>query len=167
MIIGMDIDIDLTNRLLAVTRSLEKTSDIIFSQFRITLTGYEILKLIDTGTETTTALSKSMYCTLSSITHKTKVLEKEGFVQRASDQHDRRIWRFSVTDKGKTTLGLIGSLYQEALKRLYSGSSHSQKQQVSEFLEKIENHLQHALGEHRSELTEFVKNWSQKHHIEI
>jgi len=153
----MDINVNITNKLLAVTQILEKTGDVIFAQFRTTFTGYEILKHINAGTTTTTALAKTMNSTLSSITHKTKVLEESGFIERSFDKNDKRIWYFAITKEGRTSLKLIESIYQEALKQLYSEFTNSQKQQVFDFLNKIENHLNHALLEHKTEFVEFVK----------
>lgn len=156
----MDTNVNITNKLLAVTRVLEKTSDVVFGQFGITFAGYEILKHINTGTNTTTALAKVMSSTLGNITHKTKILEASGLIERSYDKADKRIWYFAINKKGKSTIKLVESIYQEAMKQLYSGFTDSQKQQVFNFLNKIESHLNHVLLEHKIELIEFAKSQS-------
>lgn len=158
----MDIGANITNKLLAVTQILGKTSDVILAQFGITFMCYEILKHIDAGTATTTALAKTMNTTLSGITHKTKSLEQSGFIERSFDKNDKRVWYFAITEEGKTSLNLIESIYEEAMRQLYSEFSKTQKQQVFDFLDKIENHLNHVLHEHKTELIEFVKGLSPK-----
>ncbi len=158
----MDISVNITNKLLAVGQILGKTSDVVFSQFRMTFTGYEILKHINAGTATTTALAKSVNSTLSSITHKTKSLEQSGFIKRSFDINDKRIWYFAITDEGRTSLAHIEAIYQEVTQQLYSEFTNSQKQQVFDFLNKIENHLNHVLLEHKTELIEFVKRSTKK-----
>lgn len=161
----MDINVNITNKLLAVTRILEKTSNVILAQFKITYVGYEILKQISAGTATTTTLAKTMNSTLSNITHKTKILEETGFIERSFDKNDKRVWCFAISKKGKTSLKLIESIYQEAMKQLYSEFTNSQKQHVLDFLNKIENHLSHALLEHKTELIAFVKDLSKSQSV--
>ena len=57
----------------------------------------------------------------------------------------------------RASLKLVESIYQEAMKQLYSEFTNSQKQQVFNFLKKIETHLNHALLKYKTELIEFVK----------
>lgn len=156
-----NIDTNITNKLFDVARILEKTSDIFFAQLGVTFTGYETLKHINAGTNTTTALAITMNGILSNITHKTKVLEEAGLIERSFNKNDKRIWHFAITKKGTIILKLIESTYEKATRQLYSEFANSQKQQILNFLNKIESHLKHVLGEHKAELNKFAKNFNE------
>ncbi|MFZ5376897.1 MAG: MarR family transcriptional regulator [Patescibacteria group bacterium] len=158
----MSINLEITNRLLKLSKTLEKTSNIIFSRFGITITGYEILKLIQQGCKTTTDLSLQTDASPSAITHITKALEENDYLQRSFDLDDKRIWYFALTENGLKKLKLIESIYQLALSQLYEKYTDDQKTEVFNFLDEVERHLFHAVTEHKSEIIQFTNQLLEK-----
>jgi len=158
----MTLDNQITNRLLATMHNLDRASDVIFARFGMTATSHGILKHISAGLSTTTALAKAMDNTLGNITHKTKALEQSGYIQRAFDPADKRVWHFAITDDGGAALDTIDAVYQAALHQLYSEFSTTQKQQVSDFLGRVQGHLDRVLTADRPDFVQFVDQLSNK-----
>ena len=153
----MNINTIIISKLLVTARGLEKAGDEIFYHFGITLGMYEIMMLIADQIDTTTKLAKISQITLASITHKTKLMEDKGYIQRIVKKEDKRVWRFSLTPKGQVLLETIHAMYEEMTVPLFAQFSDPDKQQVLKFLTMTEEHLGHVL-QNRQMIAEFVDN---------
>jgi DNA-binding MarR family transcriptional regulator len=149
------IDVDIISKLLVTTRSLEKAGDEILSRFGITMGMYEILMLIAHQVDTTTKMANVSQITLASVTHKTKLMEEKGYIRRVVNKRDKRVWRFSLTPRGRDLLEAIGEVYQEVTRPLFAQFAEAEKKQVLSVLTATEEHLRHVL-QHRSIMAEYV-----------
>jgi DNA-binding MarR family transcriptional regulator len=137
----MKINIDIISKLLVTARALERAGDEIFSSFGITLGIYEILMLVNDGVNTTSKLANVSQITPASITHKTKHMEDKGYIKRLVGKEDKRVWYFSLTNKGKSLLETIQTIYEEITAPLFANFSESYKQQTLALLAATEEHL--------------------------
>ena len=152
----MELDVKITDAMLASSRKLRHASDVIFSRFAMTATSREILRAIETGVSTTTALAEIMGSTPAGITHNTKALEQAGYIERSFDKADKRIWHFKATADGNTALADVEAIYQQALKQLYSGFSDAQRRQALDFLDRVQTHLDTVLHGRKADFIQFV-----------
>ncbi len=91
----MNDDIQITKQLFLATQLFEKVGDRIFATRGLTVKTHQMLLLIEAGSNTTTALAKTMNLTLPGITQKTKILEKNELISRKMGTDDLRIWQKS------------------------------------------------------------------------
>ena len=155
----MNTDIQITKQLFLVTQLFEKVGDRIFATCGLTIKTYEVLSLIEGGSNTTTKLAEAMNLALAGITQKTKVLEKKEFISRKVSGEDLRMWHFEVTKKGKSALKAIISPYAKATGMLYSEFSIAEKKQMFMLLGRIIKHLS-SIPE--KQLKEFVAKLTNK-----
>jgi DNA-binding MarR family transcriptional regulator len=153
----MNNNIDIISKLLVTARALERAGDEIFSRFGITLGMYEILMLIANKVDTTTKLAGISQITLASITHKTKLMEEKGYIQRTVNKEDKRVWCFSLTQKGQGLIETIRKIYEEITIPLFAQFSETDKQQMLTFLTATEEHLRSVLQK-RQMIVEYVDN---------
>jgi len=153
----MNTNTAIINKLLITARALERVGDEIFSRFGITLGMYEILMLIAKDVDTTTKLAGISQITLASITHKTKLMEDNGYIQRIINKEDKRVWRFSLTKKGQALLETIHAMYEQLTVPLFAQFSEVDKQHMLKFLTATEEHLGNVL-QNRQMIAAFVDN---------
>lgn len=148
-------NIALNNKLVVTTRILEHASNLLFTQFGMTARTYEILMRIHNGENITANLASMLRSSPSNITHKTKLLEKQGYIQRLVGGRDKRVWHFSLTPHGKQALKTVQHLYDKATQKLYAQFSRKERNQFFEFLDALESHLESVM-ENKQHVTMFV-----------
>lgn len=98
---------------------LENTWDFIFSQVWLTVKTYSILYFISIWLDTSRDLLNWTYWSKPNMTKKLKFLEENGFITREIDKIDKRVFRFSMTQKALDSIQKISPIYEEALRRLF------------------------------------------------
>jgi DNA-binding MarR family transcriptional regulator len=154
----MSLETDITHKLLATTRLLERTWDEVFARFGIGLRAYEILVDIAAGLDTTTQLADLTQSTPASITHKTKLMEDLGYLARRVDPDDKRVWHFSLTERGRALLETVQHVNAAALDQLYGEFSTEQKQHVASFLDALAAHLSQ-VPQHRDAIAAWLDDF--------
>lgn len=162
----MNTSIDIIRKLLVTARALERVGDEIFSRFGITLGIYEILMLVADHVDTTTKLASISQITLASITHKTKLMEDKGYIQRVVNKEDKRVWYFSLTPKGQSLLETIRAVYEEMTVPLFAQFSEAHKQQALTLLTATEQHLKDVL-QNRQIIVEYVNKLIEQKGIQL
>lgn len=162
----MNTNIDIISKLLVTARALERAGDEIFSKFDITLGMYEILMLVADHVDTTTKLASISQITLASITHKTKLMENKGYINRVVNKEDKRVWYFSLTPKGQSLLETIRAVYEEMTVPLFAQFSEAHKQEALTLLIATEQHLRHVL-QNRQIIVEYVNKLIEQKGIHL
>jgi len=162
----MNTNIDIISKLLVTSRVLERAGDVIFSRFGITQGMYEILVLVSDHVDTTTKLAGISQITLANITHKTKFLEDKGYIQRVVNKDDKRVWYFSLTQKGQSLLETVRAVYEEMMVLLFAQFSEAHKQQTLTLLTATEQHLMHVL-QNRQIIVEYVNKLIEQKGIDL
>lgn len=141
----MNLQIEITKQIFIVADLLEKTGEEIFRRVGLTVRTYQILLKIQTGVKTTSELARCVEGSLASITQKTKVLEKNGFIKRIINPRDKRSWDFLLTKKAEQTLLDATPLFAKAVKVLYEPLSRKDQAQLLQRLIVIEKQLHCAM----------------------
>jgi DNA-binding MarR family transcriptional regulator len=151
----------INDKLLVTARLLEKAGNLLFGHFGLTTGAYEILLHIHAGANTTAALAGLLQSSLANITHKTKLLESQGYLERTVSDTDKRIWHFSLTPEGERVFGAIRMLYEKATDALYGRFSEKEKKQFLLFVDAVESHLK-AIVENQKHVEKFVATSSPR-----
>jgi DNA-binding MarR family transcriptional regulator len=152
---------EMSDQIVSTARLLTQAGNVVLSEFGITMGTYEVILLISKGNDTTTKLGNATKSTLANITHKTKALEKEGFIERSIGDRDKRVWTFALTTKGKKFLGSVQRYYGEALDRLFSQFSEDQTATALDVIATTRQHLE-ALIQDEGVLAAYAKDLAQK-----
>jgi len=70
-----------------------------------------------------------------------KSLEREGYVQRRTDERDARRNRVSLTEKGRQAVELCGRAFREVDEQMLAGFTPQERQQLSGFLRRMMENL--------------------------
>lgn len=151
----------LVESLLAVSRRIEETGDLIFSKAGVTFSTFEVLLKINDGINTSTSLKKSLGGNMSSIAHKVKFLEQKKLIERRNDENDKRKWHFHCTKKGEETLLVSTDLYTHSLSELFKSYTDEQKGFALKFICEISAHLSDVANK-KDDLESFIKNHKRK-----
>lgn len=54
---------------------------------------------------------------------KLRFLEENGFIERSIDMNDKRVYRFSMTDKALRAMEAVAPLYENALNMIFTNVS--------------------------------------------
>ncbi len=101
----------------------------LFSRFGISLPQYRVLKLLDLEDgQRLTSLSDTLLRAKSTITRIIDQLERDGLVQRTSDEEDRRAQRVILTPAGAALLAQARVEHARSIERRF-GSSLTEEEQ--------------------------------------
>ena len=70
-----------------------------------------------------------------------KTLERDGYVDRTADERDQRRNRVTLTDKGRTAVGLCGESFRAVDERMLSGFTPAEKAQLTGFFRRMIDNL--------------------------
>ncbi|WP_159887394.1 MarR family winged helix-turn-helix transcriptional regulator [Paenibacillus puerhi] len=87
-------------------------------------------------------LAQKMEVTPSAITVMIERLVQQGLVERTHDEHDRRIVRLSITEKGSDTLQRLRVIRDETLKRYLSYIEPDELEAFLSIFEKMVKHVE-------------------------
>lgn len=133
-------DRDIIDQIFIVKNILSKKGDKeIFNDKCITVSGYEILKIIDEKkVKTVSEIKEFLPDTLASITQKIKKIEECGCVNKKNSANDSRKKEIVITVKGKKIMKLIDQKFNQKSKIIFSKYSYKEKEIFLDFLKNIE-----------------------------
>ena len=92
---------------------------------------------------TMSVLSRYLMVTGGNVTGLADELEKEGLVERASEPHDRRSSRVSLTRKGRRLFDKLAATHESWVVALFAGMSHADMRQMYLLLGTLRTQLAH------------------------
>lgn len=137
----MDSSIQIIEQIHLASQLLEKVGDRIFSPYGLTIRTHQLLKLVESGVNTTSTLADHMNLTKAGVTQKVKPLEQKGYVVREASAEDMRVWNFSLTDSGKDALKRIAGPYSASAETLFENLSEAEADHLAHGLRCITYHL--------------------------
>jgi DNA-binding MarR family transcriptional regulator len=108
----------------------------------LTVKTYSILYLISTGLDTSKSLLCWTYGSKPNMTKKIRFLEESWFISRTIDVNDKRIFRFSLTQKAHLALETVSPIYDKAISQIFYTLSDTDIKISLKVLEKCISHLQ-------------------------
>jgi len=120
----------------------------LFNRFGISLPQYRVLKLLDLEDgQRLTSLSDTLLRAKSTITRIIDQLERDGLVQRTSDEEDRRAQRVILTPTGASLLAQARIEHARSIERRFGSSLTAEEQRAfSTLLDKLHDGLVADLG---------------------
>lgn len=112
---------DFINELFKFVTLLENSGDFIFSQVGLTVKNYQILYLISTGLDTSKRLLGWSYGSKPNMAKKLRFLEDNNFVIRSVDTKDKRVFRFTLTNKWTQAMKTVSPIYEDAISMVFAG----------------------------------------------
>lgn len=85
-------------------------------------------------------VAKSLHLSPATVAMSLKPLERDGYVERSSDERDARRKQVSLTDKGRNAVELCRESFQAVDARMLAGFSPEEREQLTAFFKRmIEN----------------------------
>ncbi|MFT3718453.1 MarR family winged helix-turn-helix transcriptional regulator [Pseudorhodoferax sp.] len=138
------LDTKIWLRLLACSTQIEQQiRQLLRTRFDTTLPRFDYLAQLDRHPEglRMSVLSRYLMVTGGNVTGLTDQLVKEGLVQRIDDPQDRRSWRVSLTDKGRTEFARMAAEHERWLADLFQGLPAASKDALYGHLGLLRVHL--------------------------
>ncbi len=120
---------------------LEHGGDFAFAQFWLTAKTYGLLSMISNGINTSRDLLCGTYGSKPNMTKKLKTLEENDFISREVDKHDKRVWRFSLTQKAYDILEKLNPVYDHCNKKIFDNIDEQHIHIALEVIEKCIKNL--------------------------
>lgn len=99
-------------------------------------------------------LAKRLNMTPPSITSMIRKMEKDGYIQRRTDEKDQRIQRLSLTEKGESCIHAVKQVAKQMRDLIFSGMDEEEIQQFRRFLLRINENLAGEVQRQRKGKTE-------------
>lgn len=115
----MSIKQQLINETFKLVAILENSWDFIFSRFWLTVKTYWVLYMINTWLNTSKDLLNWTYWSKPNMTKKLKYLEANWFINRNIDKNDKRVFRFSLTQKALDTIKKLWLVYEDNINIIF------------------------------------------------
>jgi DNA-binding MarR family transcriptional regulator len=98
---------------------------------------YAVLQRIYEGFDTSSKILSAWGGTKPSLANKLSELEKKGLIERNVAPKDKRIWIFSLKNKGLKLFKAIQPIHEEIVSKLYQKLSVQEIKKLTRILEKI------------------------------
>lgn len=138
------LDTKIWLRLLSCSTQIEQQiRHLLRTRFDTTLPRFDYLAQLDRHPDglRMNVLSRYLMVTGGNVTGLTDQLVKEALVQRIDDPQDRRSWRVSLTDKGRSEFARMAAEHERWLADLFQGLPASTKDALYEHLGQLRVHL--------------------------
>lgn len=133
---------NLGHLLMHVCRMRGKTADQFMGQCILYHGQGRMLKFISMHEGLThSEISEKLRISPAATTKVIKRLEKVGYLERRSDEHDERISRVFMKDEGKEIIEGIDTSFQRLDEKTFNGFSEKDLDQLRDFLNRILNNL--------------------------
>jgi len=111
-----------------------------FEDFKISMPQVHVLTLLyENGAHKMSDLAKAMYVTTAAMTGFIDRLVRDGYVVRENDEHDRRIVKVSLTEKGRALMCRLKQHKRKTVISLFSKVSESDRELYLSILRRMEN----------------------------
>lgn len=102
------------NELFKLVSILENSWEFIFEEWWLTIKNYGVLYLISTWCDTSQKLLNGSYWSKPNMTKKLRTLEDKWYIERKIDEKDKRVFKFTLTQKADEAIKKITPLYDTA-----------------------------------------------------
>lgn len=111
-------------------------------EYGLDITKWRILMLLDdAGPSTVGDLSRRAVIKMPTITRVLIRMEKDGLVERAATEADRRVIEVAMTDKAIETLAVVKEIGQSVFERAFDGVSPREAKELTGYLKKVRANL--------------------------
>ena len=126
-----------THLIVKTSESIKKKGNRLLKPYNLTVEQYAVMQRINEGFDTPSKILFTWGGTKSSLANKLSDLEKKGLIQRRVAQDDKRIWIFSINDKGLKLFGEVQAIHKNMMSKLYQDLSKKEIDQLIQILKKM------------------------------
>ena len=132
---------DLIAAMMATADAFTRESHRFFRPYGLTGAQYNVLNVLEDreGGMSQRELSDVLVVDRSNVTGLLDRMEKAGWVVRADDPHDRRVYRVSLTPAGRKLWGKVHPRYLSSVSEVTRGWSAAQLKMGTELLRRLEH----------------------------
>jgi DNA-binding MarR family transcriptional regulator len=126
-----------THLIIKTSESIKKKANSLLKPYNLTVEQYAVLQRIYEGFDTSSKILSAWGGTKPSLANKLSELEKKGLIERNVAPKDKRIWIFSLKNKGLKLFKAIQPIHEEIVSKLYQKLSVQEIKKLTRILEKI------------------------------
>ncbi len=126
-----------THLIIKTSESIKKKANSLLKPYNLTVEQYAVLQRIHEGFDTSSKILSAWGGSKPSLANKLSELEKKGLIERNVDPKDKRIWIFSLKNKGLKLFKAIQPIHEEIVSKLYQNLSVQEIKELTRILEKI------------------------------
>lgn len=126
-----------THLIIKTSELIKKKANSLLKTHGLTVEQYAVLQRIHEGFDTASKILSTWGGSKPSMANKLSELEKKGFIERKVDPKDKRIWIFSLKDKGLKIINTVQPIYKQVTAELYQNLSIQEVKQLTRILEKM------------------------------
>lgn len=130
-------------RLKLLSLAIERRFQDVLDEFRLTPLQWGVLCCLwQTDGLPTLQISKQLQQLSGNVAVALPLMEKQGYIQRQSDEKDRRILRVWLTSKGKELKNILPQRSQDLDRQLFESLSPAEKANLSETIDRLRRNLE-------------------------
>ena len=126
-----------THLIIKTSESIKKKANHLLKPYNLTVEQYAVLLRINEGFDTSSKILATWGGTKTSLANKFSELERKGLIQRNVDNDDKRIWVFSINNKGLKCMNQIQSIHEDIVSEIFHNLNPKEISQLKQILEKI------------------------------
>ncbi len=126
-----------THLIIKTSESIKKKANSLLKPYNLTVEQYAVLQRIHEGFDTSSKILSTWGGSKPSLANKLSELEKKGLIERNVAPKDKRIWIFSLKNKGLKLFKAIQPIHEEIVSKLYQNLSVQEIKELTRILEKI------------------------------
>ena len=126
-----------THLIIKTSESIKKKANSLLKPYNLTVEQYAVLQRIHEGFDTSSKILTTWGGSKPSLANKLSELEKKGLIERNVASKDKRIWIFSLKNKGLKLFKAIQPIHEEIVSKLYQNLSVQEIKELTRILEKI------------------------------
>ena len=126
-----------THLIIKTSESIKKKANSLLKPYNLTVEQYAVLQRIHEGFDTSSKILTTWGGSKPSLANKLSELEKKGLIERNVAPKDKRIWIFSLKNKGLKLFKAIQPIHEEIVSKLYQNLRVQEIKELTRILEKI------------------------------
>lgn len=126
-----------THLIIKTSESIKKKANSLLVPYNLTVDQYAVLQRIHEGFDTSSKIISTWGGSKPSLANKLSELEKKGLIERNVAPKDKRIWIFSLKNKGLKVFNALQPIHEMIVSKLCQNLSVQEIKELTRILEKI------------------------------
>ena len=124
--------------IIKTSESIKKKANSLLKTYGLTVEQYAVLQRIQEGFDTSSKISSTWGGSKSSLANKLSELEKKGFIIRKVSFDDKRIWIFSLENKGVKLINAVQPIHKQVTSKIFQNLSIKEIEMLTRILENMD-----------------------------
>ena len=124
--------------IIKTSESIKKKANSLLKPHGLTVEQYAVLQRIQEGFDTSSKISSTWGGSKPSLANKLSELEKKGFIIRNVDSNDKRVWIFSLENKGLKLINAVHPIHKQVTSQFFQNLSIKEIEMLTRILKNID-----------------------------